>query len=337
MKINNLSSEQLALLRQVRGEWDQVCLDTTPVDKVEVWEILGRLYAVAGKPAPKPIIFFDSPIQVLNAAVDSPLESQQASAKNISEIRYEAFLTVLAFIRMRFGDHARHNLCYQVRSQVREQVCKQFGTARSRLYFASFIDTVRSQFVKQVRTKLSHHAASVQANGQAYSRITDQIRDHILDQVFDQVDCRVWDMAHAHFVLKYDGGVITQDLMNIRWGPDPWISWCDSFSRLGFDASRLKPYLDMEKVCGWYILTEHQAIISAKPEHIHLDERGRLHCETGAAIRYPDGFSVYAIHGVRLPEKVVVSPESITIPEIEAEENAEVRRIMIELWNGAGN
>jgi hypothetical protein len=39
------------------------------------------------------------------------------------------------------------------------------------------------------------------------------------------------------------------------------------------------------------------AFISAKPEYIKRDEQNLLHCETGPAVRYPDGFSVSAIHG----------------------------------------
>jgi len=57
-----------------------------------------------------------------------------------------------------------------------------------------------------------------------------------------------------------------------------------------------------------------------------------LHCEDGASLGYPDGFSVYAIHGVHVPRKVVLSPRSLTVEEIEAEGNVEVRRVMIERY-----
>jgi len=320
------------MIRQVRGEWEQICLDTTPADRAVVQEILGRLYAVAGYPAPKQIIYSGSPLQVLSAAVDSRLEGCQDSAKNLTEIRYEAFQRVLGFLRHRFRDHSRPAVAFHVRAQVREQVCNQFRNSFGDQCFASFIETAEHQFVKNVRAKFSPHAAFIQSNGEAYSQVIDHIRGHILDQIFDQVDDQIRELAHAHFVLKYDGGVISQDLMNFRWGIDPWISWHDFFSRLGVDASILKPSLELAKACGWYILTENQAYISAKPECIHLDDRGRLHCETGAAIRYPDGFSVFAIHGVRVPEKVAVSPESIMVGEIESEQNAEVRRVMIERY-----
>ncbi len=60
------------------------------------------------------------------------------------------------------------------------------------------------------------------------------------------------------------------------------------------------------------------------------DERDRLHCEDGAAIQYPDGWGVYSWHGVRVPMYVILEPEKITVDAIEAESNAEVRRVMVE-------
>jgi hypothetical protein len=45
---------------------------------------------------------------------------------------------------------------------------------------------------------------------------------------------------------------------------------------------------------------------------------------------YPDGWSIYAWHGVRVPSFVIEQPETITVDQITKEENAEVRRVMVE-------
>ena len=71
------------------------------------------------------------------------------------------------------------------------------------------------------------------------------------------------------------------------------------------------------------------AFISAKPKCIRRDEQYRLHCENGPALIYPDGFSVIAIHGVRVPKNVVIAPATITLRQIESQSNTEVRRVMI--------
>jgi len=67
------------------------------------------------------------------------------------------------------------------------------------------------------------------------------------------------------------------------------------------------------------------AAISDRPECINLDAEGRLHCETGPAIRYPDGWSLYAWHGTVLPERWIMERATIDPTEILREENVELR------------
>jgi len=71
-------------------------------------------------------------------------------------------------------------------------------------------------------------------------------------------------------------------------------------------------------------------LLTERPVHVELDARGRLHSESRAAIEYPDGFGLYRWHGVAVPEHVIRAPETITVAEIDAQTNAEVRRVMIE-------
>ena len=50
-------------------------------------------------------------------------------------------------------------------------------------------------------------------------------------------------------------------------------------------------------------------MVCARPTKINRDLRGQLHSDTEMAISYPDGWGIYALHGVRFPkdlwEKVV--------------------------------
>src|SRR5690606_683948 len=49
-------------------------------------------------------------------------------------------------------------------------------------------------------------------------------------------------------------------------------------------------------------------------------------------IMYPDGWRIYAIHGVRVPGDIIETPGSITPGRITAEGNAEIRRVMMEIY-----
>ena len=60
----------------------------------------------------------------------------------------------------------------------------------------------------------------------------------------------------------------------------------------------------LRDAAGWVMPYTDICFVSERPEYLHLDENRRLHCETGPAIRYPDGFEIYAWHGTQFPQRV---------------------------------
>jgi hypothetical protein len=96
------------------------------------------------------------------------------------------------------------------------------------------------------------------------------------------------------------------------------------------DRERLSWWLDLARSCGWWHPYEGIVFACERPSRQAVDGAGRLHAEDGPALLCRDGFGVYAWHGVRVPESVILSPGTITLDTISAETNAEVRRVMIE-------
>ncbi len=270
MNIHQLTPAQLALIPQVRDEWMNIGLATGPVDSSKISEILARLYAVAGKPAPKNILHLDSPLQISNA---------------------------ITWLRLQ-GEPAGHQVIDLINGQVREQL------------FQTAAEQINEQTVALTggRMKFESTVAWFAPGVQVIPHIREEVRETIRRQF---PGFRAWPFE-AEF------GQFNATL-----------AWFDFVGRLGIDVSKLTPSFDLAKACGMAVLFWDWAFICARPQTIQLDGRNQLHCETGAAIRYPDGFSVFAIHGVRVPGKVVASPGSLTVSEIESEKNAEVRRVMI--------
>jgi hypothetical protein len=100
-------------------------------------------------------------------------------------------------------------------------------------------------------------------------------------------------------------------------------------------STRLCIMADLCRSCGWVYFFENMCFVSARPEvHTEVDDRSinRLHCETGPAMKFNDGWNIWAWHGVRVPQDVIERPETITEDAIFAEPNAEVRRVMIERY-----
>ena len=205
---------------------------------------------------------------------------------------------IISVLRLR-GNPVCLQVSDPVSGQVREGVFKRPANRVNEEATLLVGDQVRFEF----------KIAAIAPNLQVIEHVREQVRENVRDKL-------PWFRA---WPFQSDFGQF-----------DVGLSWFDFVGRLGIDVSSLIPAFDLAKSCGVAVLFWEWAFISARPQCIHCDEQGRLHCETGAAIRYPDGFSVFAIHGVRVPKKVVVAPDSITIPEIESEVNAEVRRVMIE-------
>lgn len=145
-----------------------------------------------------------------------------------------------------------------------------------------------------------------------------QVGSQVESQVESQVGSAAW---------NHRGGAL--------WGA----GWCAyiAFMRdvLGWSNKVLERHQideDLARSCGWVWWHENVLAISDRPSVVNRDDRGRLHCETGPSIAYRDGWTLHHWHGVAVPADVIERPASITVARIRAEENAEVRRCMIERY-----
>lgn len=112
----------------------------------------------------------------------------------------------------------------------------------------------------------------------------------------------------------------------------PWLSYYDYMWNV-LDIQSCKPLeglMELSKVCGWWAPFDTCVILQHRHEELHLDQEGRLHREDGPAIRYRDGYSVWAINGLRVTEQIVMRPETLTVDQIHGEQNLEIQAIMVE-------
>lgn len=81
---------------------------------------------------------------------------------------------------------------------------------------------------------------------------------------------------------------------------------------------------------GWWWPYERTAIVCERPVALHRDEAGRLNRADGPALVYPDGFALHAWHGMPVPAEFLDGLAGLTPLRIREEENAELRRVMLE-------
>lgn len=71
------------------------------------------------------------------------------------------------------------------------------------------------------------------------------------------------------------------------------------------------------------------------PISISFDDRERLHRIDGPALLFADGYAVHALHGIRLTPELGVAmvKKTLTAQQIRDERNAEVRRVLVGVYN----
>jgi len=87
--------------------------------------------------------------------------------------------------------------------------------------------------------------------------------------------------------------------------------------------------------CGYVWSYDNFTIVSERPSILRTEvrnDRHVLHCIDGPSMAYPDGYSIWAWHGVRVPQRIIEDHESITVSDIISEKNAEVSRVMLERY-----
>jgi hypothetical protein len=104
-------------------------------------------------------------------------------------------------------------------------------------------------------------------------------------------------------------------------------AWLGAFDDTSADLAGLAM---VARSAGWWWAFENVAVLSERSVEIHRDNLGRLHRGDGPALSYPDGYALHSWRGMPIPPEVAAELPTLTIDRIQAETNAEVRRVMLE-------
>ncbi|MDE2469329.1 MAG: hypothetical protein KGL35_11445, partial [Bradyrhizobium sp.] len=157
-----------------------------------------------------------------------------------------------------------------------------------------------------------------------------QLRDQLWGQLWGQLGGQLGGQLRGQS-LRYMG----------TWFSGAWDSylwaWGDGGRRIGavyppaLNAA-LDDHIAVSRSIGWWYPFDEFCVLTGRPDVVALDDRARLHSIAGPALRYRDGYALHAVHGVRVPAWIIERKEKITTTKIDAEANAEIRRVMVELY-----
>jgi len=306
-----LTEEHRAQLPEWRDKWIAIALRTEPQtedDRKKVRTAMRGMYRAAKLTPPKHEVFASSPISAAIAAGvasgvwwcrDNPKEAEKLFGP-VDESRLMSALRVACALAVRAG--------------MGERVSVPAAT-NAATYAATYAAT-------NAATRDATYAATRAATDAATRDATDAAtRDATNDPL-------------ATFFLRCVGMSY-----RMRNGGNQWAGWCSYLSffarvaKLGLPQFRAWRHYESAAIHGGPRYVHKRFwIVSDFPQTIGRDEQNRPHCLTGPQLSWRDGWKTYYVHGVRVPAWVVENPERITVASIEAEQNAEIRRVMVERY-----
>jgi hypothetical protein len=310
-KINSLTPEQIARFPEFIDKWTKIGLSTEPADREAAEAGVAEAYRAANLLPPR-VVWCSSPL-----------------AMGLTR----ALLLDKKFIK-NFGD----SVGASVWASVWDSVGASVGASVWDSVWASVGDSVGASVGASVRNSV---------RDSVWDSVWDSVGASVRDSVRDSVGASVWasvrDSVWASVWASVGASVrdsVGASVRNSGYGQHDasWVGFYDFFSTvcgLVEQAKKISGLTTLTKSAGWYLPHEKICWISERHCVVHQDETRRIHCEDGPAIAYPDGWAIYAIHGVRVPEYVILHPGEITVEKIDAEQNAEVRRVMIERYKFA--
>jgi hypothetical protein len=181
-----------------------------------------------------------------------------------------------------------------------------------------------------------------QLGGQLGGQLRDQLGGQLRGQLRDQLGGQLWGQLRGQLGDQLRGQLSSFGAVWNRmfWGQHEayWVAFY-AFARewgVRYDETsdrRLRLWEEAVRSMGWWWPLQGAVILTERPLLVSRDDEDRLHSETGPAVCYADGWTVCAVHGVRVPERVI--NRQYSVDDITRETNAEVRRVMIDLY-GAG-
>ncbi|SEC02483.1 DUF6745 domain-containing protein [Streptomyces sp. TLI_105] len=106
-------------------------------------------------------------------------------------------------------------------------------------------------------------------------------------------------------------------------------AWLAAFDGHGV---RLAGLSAVAEHAGWWWPYENAVVLCERPVELHRDEAGRLDRGDGPALAFRDGFALHAWRGMRVSAEFLAGLTDLTPERIRKEENAELRRVMLEYY-----
>jgi uncharacterized protein DUF6745 len=286
------------LQQAAHRHWRQVALSTRPIDKGRAAAAVDAVYTAATGRPPACILFFDSPLQAEIATTFFNGHYPQ------EPLRWQRRPQVTRMVEENVGVRPLGAMPSAAEADYARWLENPVRAALDAVYNAGPDPSPLKHAFRALCSQLSPLARDILVRPRARHKGWQRRADIAARR---SVSLRRWIGLAAYHGLRRAAGL------------DPH-----------GDETLISAVTDVCEQCGWCWFFPDIAIVSDRPALLRLDESGRLHAEDGPALRYRDGFALHALRGVRVARWIVERPDKIAVADVESEQNAEVRRVLIE-------
>jgi hypothetical protein len=264
-QISNLTEEQKHKLLVYQQNWQRRILSTEPIDKERALDTIVRAYSYCGYEQPE-VIFCSSP----RAAENMLFNQLQTSLKSGFKSALLHSFWVGEFQQGLITDELAEEI-----NRLHEE-----DVAADRIYNNGVVRGTLGSLRNFIRKEIWWN--------QTIKRVEDIWNKYGIRPTGDEI------CIHPQ-ALALEGGSAGS------------LEFCLVELDLSDGKSDEKEGLEILKLlvenCGFIYPFGALCIVCDHPVHLALDSSGRLHSEAEAAVKFSDGFEIYAYHGTKLPEE----------------------------------
>jgi hypothetical protein len=337
-RLATLTDAQLRAMREHAREWIGVGLATGAADRTAFVQAARECYQHARLPWHHNVVWVSSPL-VMALAV--PIAARAHRSRRSGFLRFDVYNpllgaqgdcgeSVIEIIRRRIYQAVHGAVTAAVEPAVHRTVLKGVGS-----------------LVEQAVDRPLHHATRL-----------------AVDRAVNEADLRRWLPAVQEAVRHASGQHVPEEALHEALSSDNFAVLHGSFAHFSgqFGVSGAAYHAFVRDVCAlglpgeiwarsrsgerairsacWWYAHRDFVMVCERPRAIHLEPAGsaaapgnrRLHHTGGPALVWPDGWGLYSVHGVAVPDWIIEHPERITVLDIERCRNAEVRRVMLDAY-----
>ena len=189
-------------------------------------------------------------------------------------------------------------------------------------------DSVRSSVENSVESSVGNSVRD-----SVWNSVRSSVWNSVWNSVASSVESSVWNSVESSVGNSVESSVWKDSHNNLYRGQfwANWVAYVDFFVNQCDLEINTRDKFEFDKQlsesCGYLWWHEDVIGIADRPAFIKKDDEGRLHCETGHAIEYRDGWGVSSWHGTIIPDEWLIDKQSLTAAKALAWPNLEQRRI----------